>query len=169
MKDLHKRWQHRWVTPKAKATKSAIDKLGVIAIKNISKEESVAVLGGVIVPKNELEEYHKSMGDVGIQVNDDFFIVPTTRNELEETGVFNHSCEPNIGLIDSITFVAIKNIKKGEELVLDYAFCESFCQAFKCGCGSPQCRKIVTPNDWKIPQLQKKYRKYFSPYLKEKF
>jgi uncharacterized protein len=169
MEDIHRIWPHRWVTPKAKSNGSEIHDLGVIATQDIQKGESVGVLGGVIVPKKEIGKYWKKMNHVGIQFDDDFFIVPTTRQELKETGVFNHSCDPNCGFANSITLITIKNIKKGEELTFDYAFCESFMEEFKCNCGSPNCRKVIKPTDWKNPELQQKYGKYFSPYLKAKF
>ncbi len=168
MKNLHKIWKHRWITPKARSYKSKIQGLGVVAIKLIQKGEIVAVLGGVIVPISEIKKYRKKLGHVGIQINDNFFICPTSREELEETGVFNHSCNPNIGYLDSITFIAIRDINPGEELTFDYAFSETVFKAFKCNCGSKNCRKIIKPSDWKIPEIQKKYKKYFSPYLKRK-
>ncbi len=168
MDDIHKIWPHRWITPKAKPINSKIQGLGVIATEPISKGEAVAVLGGVIVPTKEIEKYSKIMGDVGIQIDDNFFIVPTSRKELEEKGVYNHSCNPNCGFKNSITLMAIKDIKPNEELVFDYAFCESVKQSFKCNCGSPNCRKVINPNDWKLPNLQKKYKEYFSPYIKSR-
>jgi SET domain-containing protein len=168
MEDLHKVWSHRWVTPKAKCRNSPIQGLGVFAIAPIKKGELIAILGGVIVQKSEIRKYWKIMGHVGIQIADDFFIVPTTRKELEETGVFNHSCEPNIGFVDSTQFVAIKDVKKGEELTFDYAFNETENESFKCECGFKNCRGTITKEDWKIPSIRKKYKKYFSPYLKRK-
>ena len=132
--------------------------LGVIALENITKGEVVGVLGGVIVPKKEINNYWKIMGHVGIQIDDEFFIVPTTREELEKTGIFNHSCNPNCGFSNQITLIAIKDIKKGEELVFDYAFCESFMEELRCNCGSPNCRKIIKSTDWKILELQKKFK-----------
>ena len=169
MEDLHDMWPHRWMTKKVKATSSKIHGLGVMATEDISKGEDVAVLGGIIVPLSEIKKYDSIMGDVGIQIDDNFFIVPTTREELEKTGVFNHSCEPNCGMASAIKFIAIKDIKKGEELVFDYAFTESFKQEFECACGSESCRKTIHPTDWKLPELQKKHSEYFSHYLQKKF
>ncbi|HVY01234.1 MAG TPA: SET domain-containing protein-lysine N-methyltransferase [Candidatus Nanoarchaeia archaeon] len=174
MEDLHSKYTHRWLTSKAKAYNSSIEGLGVIAIQNISKGENVGVLGGVVISANDIQKYWKIMGHVGIQFDEDFFIVPTSRKELEEKGVFNHSCEPNCGFDGSIKLVAIRDIKEGEELTFDYAFCESLIiqgdhlNDFECNCGSGNCRKFVRPTDWKMPELQNKYRKYFSPYLQKK-
>lgn len=167
MTDLHKRWSHRWLNPKAEARPSTIAGTGVFAKGTISAGETVGLLGGVIVPKNEIEEYWKIMGQVGIQIDDDFFIVPTSRQELETRSVFNHSCEPNIGFSNSITFVAIRDIKPQEELVFDYAFCETFHPGFSCHCQTTSCRKMITPQDWQRKELRERYRKFFSPYLRK--
>lgn len=175
MQDIHERWAHRWLSSKAKAFNSPIEGLGVVAIKDISKGENVGVLGGVTVPVSEIKEYWKAMGHVGIQFDDNFFIVPTNRKELEQKGVFNHSCNPNCGFDGSIKLVAIKDISAGEELTFDYAFCESLIveedslNDFECNCGSENCRKLIKPTDWQILDLQIKYKEYFSPYLKKKF
>ncbi|MEK6896996.1 MAG: SET domain-containing protein-lysine N-methyltransferase [Nanoarchaeota archaeon] len=168
MGDLHNQWKHRWITPKAKSSKSKIEGLGVIAIENISKGEIVGILGGIIIPISDISDYWKKMGHVGIQIDDSFWIAPTSRKELEETGVFNHSCEPNCGFSNQITLIAIKDINKGEELTFDYAFSESKMDEFKCNCGSENCRKIIKQTDWKNLVIQKRYLKYFSPYLKNK-
>lgn len=163
---LHERWPHRWLSPKAEARKSDIHGTGVFAIKPIKKGENVGVLGGVIVPTTEIREYWKIMGHVGIQISNDFFIVPTTREELEQKGVFNHSCEPNLGFSDSITLIAIRDIEPEEELVFDYAFNETYHDSMECKCGSSNCRHTIKPDDWKNPELKEKYGKYYSPYLR---
>ena len=167
MKDLHQIWSHRWTSPKIKCRNSSIHGLGAFAVKDIKKDEIVVILGGVVVPVSDIKKYRKKLGHVGIQINDDFFVCPTTHEELLK-GVFNHSCNPNVGLLDPITYIAIRNIKKGEEIVLDYAFCETFMDDFKCNCNSPNCRKVITGNDWKNRDIQEKYEEFFSPYLRSK-
>jgi uncharacterized protein len=168
--DLHTRWEHRWLTPKAQSFNSPAHGLGIKAIDNIQKGENVLVYGGVIIHSSEMGEYWKIMGHVGTQIDDNFFIVPTSREELQARGTINHSCEPNCGFKSQIQLMAIKDIKKGEEITLDYSFCESlFPMSFECKCGTLSCRKKVTNNDWKIKDLQKKYSQYFSPYLRTKF
>src|SRR3989338_1202280 len=163
MKDLHNKWQHRWLSWKGEVRGSTIHGLGVFAKASIKAGEEVGVLGGVIVPKSEIREYWKTMGHVGIQINDNFFIVPTDRKELEDKGVFNHSCEPNLGFKDNITLMAIKDIEPGRELVFDYAFNETYHGTFKCNCGSKQCRGTIQPDDWKRLEIKEKYKNFYSP------
>lgn len=55
----------------------------------------------------------------------------------------NHSCEPNTAF-SGLNTIAIKDIKKGEELTLDYAtFLDETMEPFECNCSSAQCRKII--------------------------
>jgi SET domain-containing protein len=168
MNIFNSRWNHRWLNPKAEARLSSIQGLGVFAKEKILKNETVGVLGGLIVPTEEIEDYRKIMGQVGIQIDDAFFIVPQSRDELECFGVFNHSCTPNLGFTNSLTLIAIKDIEPEEECVFDYAFCETSFGGFTCCCKSHTCRKTITAKDWTHEEIQEKYRAYFSPYLRSK-
>lgn len=169
MEELYKRWPHRWITPKAVCKESKIHGIGVIAIEDIKKGEMIGIAGGIVVPISEVKEcWEKIGGSFGTKVNDDFYIVPISREEMEKTGVFNHSCDPNTGWAGDIRTIAIKDIKKGEEITMDYGMYGSEIDPFKCNCGSLNCRKIIKPTDWKIKELQEKSLEYFSPYLKEK-
>lgn len=161
------RWHQRSVTTKAFATASEISGCGVIAKEEIAKGEVVLVYGGIIVPKGEIMDYTNTVSELGIQVNDGFFICPTSKED-SKIGALNHSCDPNCGFKDNITVVAMRDIKPGEELTVDYAMMESHRFTFDCACGSHFCRKKLTPDDWKISDLQKRYKDYFSPYLQEK-
>jgi len=161
-------YKSRWLTPKAKAYKSSSHGIGIKSIAQIEKGEIVSVLGGIIVPRTELDEYREKMDHIGIQVNDDFFICPSTRDEINELGAFNHSCHPNVGYTDSLTLIAIENIPPKTELSFDYAFSETMFEPFRCKCGSKNCRKKIKPSDWKLAEIQESYLDYFSPYLKDK-
>src|SRR3989344_7617733 len=165
-KDLHIRWPHRWRHQKTKVISSKINGLGVATTKPIKAGEVVCVFGGIVVPLREIKQYRAKVGHIGFQVDDEFFLVPHSREDITITGAYNHSCDPNIGFDGTIKIIAIKDIKTGEELSLDYAFMESFFEPFECECNSQNCRKIITPDDWKKPELQRKYGEYFSPYLK---
>lgn len=168
MEDLHSLWNHRWLTPKAKAKDSVIHGLGTVATKHIKRGETIAVIGGIVIPAHDIEKYQQKMGHVGIQIDEDFFICPTDRDELERTGVFNHSCDPNCSYENMIKLVACRDINPGEELTFDFACSETRFKPFKCRCGSTTCRKIIKPDDWKNPEIQKRLGKYFSPWLKKK-
>lgn len=65
----------------------------------------------------------------------------------------------------------MRDIKAGEEITFDYVMCVTENKPFwkmKCLCGSKNCRGIIKDSDWKIKELQKKYKGYFQPYIEEK-
>jgi hypothetical protein len=56
----------------------------------------------------------------------------------------NHSCKPNT-VCNGLNVVALRNIKKGEELTLDYAvFLDEHMESFVCRCGADSCRGLIT-------------------------
>lgn len=77
----------------------------------------------------------------------------------------NHSCEPNIGLQGQIVFVAMRDIAAGEELTHDWAMTDDDDSEMECRCGRDACRKVVTGQDWRKPELQQRYGDYMSAYL----
>lgn len=80
----------------------------------------------------------------------------------------NHSCDPNVGVSGQIMYVAMRNIKPKEELTLDYAMIDDAPIQMKCGCGTRNCRGVVTGRDWKRKDLQRKYGDYFAWFILQK-
>ena len=55
----------------------------------------------------------------------------------------NHSCNPNTAY-EGLNVKALRSIKKGEELTLDYAsFLDEKMETFQCSCGTAACRGLV--------------------------
>jgi SET domain-containing protein len=159
-----------YISPKArKGRKSRIEGHGLFAVRPIRKGEIVAIKGGHIVDRATLRRKRKTIGAADVQIDDRFFIAPLERSEQDRVMLFlNHSCEPNVGMRGEITFVAMRDIAPGEELTIDYAMIDSGSERMVCNCGEPACRGVITGRDWQRPELQRKYRRYFSPYLQEK-
>jgi len=56
----------------------------------------------------------------------------------------NHSCDPNSAIIGKKTMMAIKDIKKDEEITFDYSFTDVDPHwKIKCNCGSKNCRGVI--------------------------
>lgn len=68
--------------------------------------------------------------------------------DLEFIGYMAHSCDPNCTILsDSRSVYALKNIKAGELLTVDYSLTESkLFKDFDCLCGSAECRKHIIGN-----------------------
>ena len=155
---------------KTEVRESKIHGRGLFATADIAKDEIVAVKGGHIVDRKTLrEQITPRLGPVEIQIDDDLFIAPVTQAERELSMLYsNHSCDANVGVRGEITFVAMRDVRAGEELTHDWAMTDDDDYSVECKCGMPNCRKIVTGKDWWRPGLQKRYAGYFSAYLARK-
>ena len=156
-------------SPKTEVRESPIHGHGLFAIAPIAKDEIVAVKGGHIINREQLREITPKLGPVEIQIGDDLFIAPVTQEEREASMLYsNHSCDANLGLRGEITFVALRDIRAGEELTHDWCVTDDDDYSVKCTCGSANCRRTLTGKDWRLPELQKRYGGYFSAYLTKK-
>src|SRR6266513_1905311 len=157
-------------SPKTEVRESKIHGRGLFATADIAEGEVVAVKGGHIISREQMRErIAPQLGPVEIQIGDDLFIAPVTDEEREGSMLYsNHSCNANLGMRGEITFVAMRDIRAGEELTHDWCMTDDDSYEMECKCGSPNCRKILTGKDWQRPELQKRYAGYFSAYLADR-
>jgi SET domain-containing protein len=111
---------------------------GLFAMKNFKKGESLYSLKkGRIVKHDEIQnlsELEKMHLD---QIGKDEYEI------IEPPGCYiNHSCEPNVEEKDR-TGYALRDIKKGEEITIDYDKIAYLEKPFECHCGSKNCRGFV--------------------------
>lgn len=140
---------------------------GVFARQPISKGELISLWGGKIVRKQDLDPTMPRFTQRVLQIDEGLYIL--TAENVEPNDCFNHSCDPNLGFSGQIGLVAMRDIEAGEELTFDYAMSDGEpYDEFECYCGKPGCRKKITGNDWKLPELWLKYDGYFSPYLERR-
>jgi len=142
---------------------------GLFARKAIRKGEIVSVRGGHILSRQMARRRRKPAGYWGYPIADDFVLAPLTKREVDSVMMFlNHSCEPNVGIQGQILFVAMRPIRAGEELTIDYAMFGANAKRMRCACGAASCRRVITSADWRRTDLQRKYVGYFSAYVQSK-
>lgn len=143
-----------------KLAPSDIAGIGVFAAKDISKGEIIAdgiheedykslVLWSQVTGfDKDLKESIKSFC---IGTPEGFFPPPEgSFDNLSVEWYINHSCAGNIGFNNTGDFTALRDIKKGDELTYDYGLAESNPDfSMICDCGSPNCRRLISGNDWK--------------------
>lgn len=160
---------NNWLNPKIEPRKSEKEGNGEFAIEDIKKGEILAIFGGHIITSDERNNLPENVRYLSVGIDNEMFIGPKNIDELDDADWFNHSCEPNAGLKGQIFLVAMRDIKKGEEITFDYVMsCSQNGEKrilFECNCGSKNCRKEITNLDWKNPELQKKYKGYFSYFV----
>lgn len=153
-----------YLTPQAENRHLPGKGTGSFARETIPAGATVAVFGGTVITRAELDLLSRERQSRSIQLDETLYLASP---EIAEPGdMVNHSCAPNCGMQGSTIVVAMRDISAGEELTFDYAMSDgSDYDEFECACGAPQCRGKVTGNDWMLPELQLAYRGYFSPYL----
>ena len=159
-----------WISPKAaKGRPSGIAGRGLRAVQPIARDEVVAVKGGHVVDGAGLAELPERLRNSDVQITDDLHLVALTEQEYEPVMLFlNHSCEPNVGFGGNVVLVAMRDVAAGEELTTDYALFDDHDDAMDCTCGTPSCRQRIHGRDWRRPDLQERYRGWFSWYLDRK-
>lgn len=139
---------------------------GVFARRRIRSGEVLAVWGGEVMTEKRFNRLPAERQRISVQVEEHLYLAPQAEGPAEW---FNHSCDPNAGMMGQITLVALRDIAPGEEVCYDYAMSDgSPYDEFECHCGAAACRGRITGNDWRKAELWEQYRGYFSPYLQRR-
>jgi SET domain-containing protein len=156
-------------SPKVEVRSSDLEGRGVFAVAKITKGEVVAIKAGHLITADELPEITTSVGDYALQIHDNFYLSPRTKDEIDRMTIFiNHSCNPNVGFLGQVVYVAMRDIEPGEELCHDYSMERTDGYFLKCRCGSGYCRGTISGDDWKRFDLQERYGNRFSSYILDK-
>jgi uncharacterized protein len=144
-------------SPKTEVRPSPIEGQGLFACRSITPGEIVAIKGGHILDRRTLDRMRSRVAGSSIQIADGFYIGARTRAEIRKNKLYiNHSCAPNLGLVGQIVFVALRAIRRGEELTYDWAMEENRPARLVCRCGASRCRRVLTGRDWQQARLQRK-------------
>lgn len=154
---------------------SEINNRGIFATKDFKKDESIATLRGRLVTYRQIQTdpelieeayYFKTNKQVPsyfrrfeahyIQIGKNLYVEP-----LEYDFFINHSCDPNSGykiIEKKAVLIAIKTIKKGEEIVCDYSttmYKDGW--ELDCTCGNKNCRGRIRDFNYIPKKLQQRY------------
>jgi hypothetical protein len=132
-----------------------IDKIGYgrFATENINENDIIYRVGGMWITEEERNLYEQDYFQL---VDGAWYFQGGLKYYLN--GCHNHSCNPNAFVQDNI-IRALRDIKVNEQITIDYAsFIDHGYTILKtCSCGSEDCRKTITGNDWYLFDLPKKY------------
>jgi SET domain-containing protein len=159
-----------YLSPKAAKGTSFVHGVGLFAREPIRRHEVVAIKGGHIMTSAEWTRLEPLVGQAAeVYIATGLVIAPRTRAEYEGSMMhLNHSCEPNVGVEGQIVFIALRDVAAKEELLLDYAMMDDHDERMTCSCQAAACRGVVSGKDWELPELQRRYKGYFSSYLERR-
>jgi hypothetical protein len=160
-----------WLSPRVRKQQGrGLAGDGLFAVVDIPAGEVVAAKAGHIIDRRTLDAHRDVVRGAELQIADDLFIAPLTPDEFDASMMcINHSCDPNLGTAGNMLYVTMRPVSAHQELTLDYAmYATNTTQEFDCLCATVHCRGRVTNQDWRRPDLQRRYRGYFSWYLQQK-
>src|ERR1700761_8812710 len=158
-----------WISLKLASGPSRIHGEGVIAAAAITAGEKLMEFGGEAITAKDLESDLYREQSVW-RVDDDLFLAlrwDDPEPSLDEN--LNHACDANAWLSDEVTLVARRDIAVGEEITLDQGNWNFDDEAYvwdqtHCGCNMPDCRKTLGNDDWRLSNVQARYRGHFHPH-----
>ncbi len=88
-------------------------------------------------------------------ISENLFLAPSDYESKSPLEYLNHSCDSNTSRIGGLVYMAKRDIDSGEEINIDYAPLVAGLDnwTMNCLCGSKNCRKVVTGDDWLRPEL----------------
>ncbi|MFZ5534962.1 MAG: SET domain-containing protein [Patescibacteria group bacterium] len=126
---------------------SHIHGLGVFATEDIPAGTRIFEYTGELISRDEENRREIENDKTGVtyiyQINDHESIDGAVGGN--DSRFVNHSCDPNVeGIIKDrhIYYVALRDIKKDEELFIDYAF-DKDSKREPCHCGAKNCRGVM--------------------------
>jgi hypothetical protein len=138
----------------------------IIANENFEARDVIFPFIGELVPLDEAT-------DKSLQITDDFCIESTAGFDNN----LNHSCNPNCYIDftnrNQPVLVALRDIKKGEELsfnynATDYDLYDPRCTcSFHCNCGAPNCLEEIKGYKYLTPEQKREISPYLAPYLRK--
>ncbi|MGE3076077.1 MAG: SET domain-containing protein [Dehalococcoidia bacterium] len=155
-----------WVDPRVRPGHFAIEGEGEFALEPIRGGERIKVLGGALVNQATMRRVSTSGRRFSaLRVDADLHLLMAWDDPAARG---NHSCNPNAWLDSEFVVVARRDIAEGEEITTDYAtMTVDDDWRLNCRCGSHLCRRVVTGGDWRLPELQERYRGHFVPWIEQ--
>ena len=135
---------------------------GLFAARDIRKDEVILEFNGPRVHIERLEGIPREVQDHLFNVGRGEYLI------AREPGVYtNHSCDPNAGIVRDVLLVAMRDIKKDEEVTFDYSMITADGWTLECRCGSPCCRNIVGNYSDLPDAIKQRYKNYTPDWIKQ--
>jgi hypothetical protein len=125
---------------------------GLFAKKVIKKGEEIFKFIGKLINFKQTLDRKNNFGDP-LQIGKDLYI-----NLEEPLRFINHSCNPNAGITNDVSLIALADIQRGEEIYFDYSttMVEDH-WVMQCRCGNANCRNIIKDFKHLPSQVKQKY------------
>ena len=142
---------------------SKIEGFGINLGEDAKKGDVISLIKGEMKFKVNRSKRDALANPNWVGIKKDQWIDPTKPYKF-----LNHSCNPSVGIKGSVSIVALRNLKEGEEITIDYSTIEGDPRwEMKCMCGEKNCRDIIRSIHF-LPESQfRKYLPFVSNYFKK--
>jgi uncharacterized protein len=156
-----------WYDPRLALGPSAVHGTGLLATADIAEGDLVMEWGGTAYRVADLAA-GRVPPSISYAIVDEDVLLAGPAGDMDY--FVNHSCDPNVWLDGGLRIVARRAIPAGTEIVGDYATWESEPDYVltDCRCGAAVCRGMVAGTDWQQPDLRRRYRGHFLPFLERR-
>lgn len=151
--------------PSIVVQQSRIHGSGIFSTRQFPKGQKLFTADGPIIAFTKL--HHWRLGPHWLNVGKDRWMVPYANNVWR---FVNHSCDPNAIVTTGRKVIALRPIRTGEEITIDYSCTESQrAWHMSCRCGATNCRKIIKSIHFLPEPLFQKYRQYIPTFLRKEY
>ncbi|CAF4512007.1 unnamed protein product [Rotaria socialis] len=159
-----------WCNDRAELRKSPIEGYGLYAVSPIAEGETVMICGGHLWSRSDQKWLTEARYFTVTPLDDEFYIGDRLDDPISMKNYVNHSCDPNLWMLNETTLIARENIQIDEELTIDYAVFSNDDIIFidDCQCKTKLCRHQITLKDWTSKELQQRFQDHFSTFLNKK-
>jgi hypothetical protein len=159
-----------WVHEHISAGRSRIEGDGLFASRDLPAGTVVLRLAGRLVTSADLAALIAESDADPVAPYVDTFTVYEDAHLVLPPGTIahygNHSCDPSLWLVGPYEIATRRDTAAGDEFTIDYATISGADGLLMtCACASPQCRREITSDDWRRPELQNRYRGHWAPAL----
>jgi len=138
---------------------------GVFAKAECTKGKQLFVVQGTAVKAPYGPDYH--IGPRWLAVGQETWVVPS---RCDLWWYINHSCKPNAGLKGGRRVIAIRDIKPGDEITIDYSTTEADPYwRMECSCGESNCRRVIRSIQYFSPRDFARYRPFLPRFLQRSY
>lgn len=152
--------------PGVKVKAAARKGKGLFAARRFAKGERILTVEGEVVETTRPEAFPQEVQEHWFpfdrQGEKHFYVLPA-----EPWMFLNHSCEPNAGIKRKREIVAMGDIEKGEEVLIDYAMNNIDGWRMECYCGSPHCRGLIGSVDRLDDEKKEEYKGFILRCLRD--
>jgi hypothetical protein len=142
---------------------SNIEGKGLFASDRIPANSLVFVATGELINR-PFGTYWASVNQRALCIGNNNWIRPSKNDFL---WYLNHSCNPNVGISGSVHMISLKDIRKDEEITLDYSITEEDPNwRLNCHCKSEHCRGLIKSIQFLDSETIRKYLPYIPSFQK---